>query len=106
MREGPRGAVWVAAARVLGSRWAGQMEAMGWVWMMSTVSAGITRWRRVGGRNTARRRQVGRGLEWEPRRWPRLDALFAAQRVSPAARESCLTHVRAQCTTCSYQYLL
>ena len=41
------------------------------------------------------RRQVGRGLEWESRRWPRLDALSATQRASPAARESCRTQVRA-----------
>ena len=34
--------------------------------MTSAVSAGTIRWRRVGGRHTARRRQVGRGLEREP----------------------------------------
>ena len=94
-----RGGVWVATTRVLGSRWAGRVAMMrwGWVWMTSTVLAGMTRWRRVEGRQTARRRQVGRGLEREPRRWPRLDALFATQRASPAARESCWTHVIARC---------
>ena len=86
---------WSAGVTMGGADSDDEMEMGLDVWMTSTVLAGMTRWRRVGGRQTARRRQVGRGLELESRRWPRLDALSATQRASPAARESCRTHVRA-----------